>query len=140
MRIDATIAAGCLLFQVLWVSSSGALASDGMKGPDLRFEKTSRNPVYQTSTVKFVWKNAIKVYSRFISPADGPRSPSYPTGTQYGKQAIEQHGFFIGIVLIADRLLHEADIHQGSKITIYGTTRYYDPIENNTYWWDRTKK
>ncbi len=111
-------------------------AQDLMKAPDIQQQIKSTKPHFQTSTVKLVLKGTIGFYSNIISPADGPRSPSYPTGTAYGKQAIEKHGFIKGIVLIADRLIHESDVALGPKIILYGTTRYYDPIENNTFWWE----
>ncbi len=111
-------------------------AADRMKGPLLGSRETDQAPDYQISTVKLVWKGAIGFYSGLISPADGPRSPSYPTSTIYGKQAIERYGFWMGIVLIADRLFHEADIHLGPRIILHGTERYFDPVENNTFWWD----
>lgn len=82
-----------------------------------------------------VFSSMILFYSKIISPLDGPRSPSYPTGSAYGLQAIRQEGIFMGILLIGDRLFHEADIHQGAYFKIYNRTRYYDPIENNTFWW-----
>lgn len=110
----------------------------GMKGPPgiEEISPPGSSQLYQTSTTKLIGKGLIKAYSTFISPADGPRSPSYPTSTAYGQEAIEQHGFLIGVILIADRLLHEADIHRGPVIRLYGTDRYYDPLENNTFWWD----
>lgn len=115
-------------------------AENLMKGPNTFPSDIYHPPYYQTSAVKLVWKNAIDFYARFISPADGPRSPSYPTSTAYGKQAIEQYGFAVGIILIADRLFHEADLPLGPKIYIYGSSRFYDPLANNTFWWDQKQK
>lgn len=40
------------------------------------------------------------------------------------------------MILIADRLLHEADVPQGPIIMVYNKRRYYDPVRYNTYWWD----
>ena len=102
-----------------------------------QFERPSRSAhtEYRTSPVKLVWTGLIDIYARAISPADGPRSPSYPTGSAYGRQAVETHGLFLGVLLTADRLLHEADRPLGPVITVYGTKRYYDPLESNTYWW-----
>ena len=98
----------------------------------------SKKPVkrYETSPVKILMSGMIGFYSSYISPADGARSPSYPTGSAYGKQVVKKYGFFPGFFLIADRLLHESDVNLGPVITIYGRDRYYDPVEYNTYWWD----
>ena len=126
-----------IIFLMLFILSPRPLwAANGMKGP-FAAKKKNQTPYYQTSTVKLVAKGAITFFSKWISPADGPRSPSYPTGTAYGRQALEKHGFFMGILLIGDRLFHESDIHLGPRVDLYGKTRYFDPVESNTFWWDQ---
>ena len=97
------------------------------------------NTLKQQSLNQVVFGSMVQFYSNWISPLDGPRSPSYPTGSAYGLKAIQQEGFFIGILLIGDRLLHEADKHQGPIFNIYGKNRYYDPLENNIFWWKKPK-
>ena len=109
-------------------------------GPFFQKSVQNRQVKYETSSVKLVWVGLMNVYARVISPADGPRSPSYPTGSAYGKQAIRTYGFFLGVLLTADRLLHEADKPQGPIIKIYGKQRFYDPLEHNTYWWHISEK
>ena len=79
-------------------------------------------------------------FSKVISPADGARSLSYPTGSAYGYQAIQEEGVLVGVLLIGDRLFHEADQHYGSYIRLYGINRYYDPIENNVFWWKKKQQ
>jgi|APSaa5957512622_1039677.scaffolds.fasta_scaffold12725_3 uncharacterized protein len=125
------------LILVLLLTLPGQLsAGDRMKGPFSQPQKDRAAVKLPVSTLKWIGKGTIRLFSKYISPADGPRSPSYPTSTAYGREAIETHGFLVGVLLIADRLLHEADVHKGQKIVLYGTTRYYDPVENNTFWWD----
>ncbi|MBU2643229.1 membrane protein insertion efficiency factor YidD [bacterium] len=122
---------------ILLLAAPGYIpAGDRMQGP---YSQTRRKNVTvdpPTSTVKWIGKGAIRLYSETISPADGPRSPSYPTSTAYGREAIETHGFLVGILLIADRLIHEADVPRGPRIILYGTSRYDNPVKANTYWWD----
>lgn len=96
---------------------------------------TSKKIKQEQSLNQVVFSSMVLFYSKFISPLDGPRSPSYPTGSAYGLQAINEEGVFMGILLIGDRLFHEADKHQGVFINLYNQTRYYDPLENNTFWW-----
>ena len=139
MNKNPILLIGLVFYLTTILSVVNGQAADGMKGPFGKPHAVPQSPYYHTSTVKFVWKSAIHLYSSTISPADGPRSPSYPTSTAYGKQAIERYGFFMGIILTADRLIHESDVHQGPKIIIYGHRRYYDPVESNTYWWDWEK-
>jgi len=38
-----------------------------------------------------------------------------------------------------DRLIHESDeIRQAPRVKIYGSYRYYDPVENNDFWWEKS--
>jgi putative component of membrane protein insertase Oxa1/YidC/SpoIIIJ protein YidD len=104
-----------------------------MKSPFAKARPVRQEQVQSLNQV--VFSGMVLFYSRFISPLDGPRSPSYPTGSAYGLQAIREEGFLVGTLLIGDRLLHEADQHQGAYFRIYGQNRYYDPLENNTFWW-----
>ena len=96
---------------------------------------TKNRNYLETNINKTVFGSLVLFYSRVISPADGARSLSYPTGSTYGYQAIRQEGILIGILLIGDRLFHEADQHYGAYIYLYGVKRYYDPIEDNVFWW-----
>jgi len=124
------------VFVLLAMIPGQSTAADQMKGPFSQAGKEDSVADRPTSTVKWIGKGAIQLYSKYVSPADGPRSPSYPTSTAYGIKAIERHGFWIGILLIADRLIHEADVHRGPRIELYGISRYDDPVESNTFWWD----
>lgn len=120
---------------MLAFSSLPLSAADSMKAPPNRQAASTHR---ETPSTGLAWlgDGAIRFYARYISPADGPRSPSYPTGSAYGRNAIRSYGFFIGTLLIADRLIHEADRHQGPRMVRYGVSRYYDPVRYNTYWWD----
>ena len=76
-------------------------------------------------------------YRTVISPVDGDRCSMAPTCSLYSRQALETHGALWGILLTAERLLHEADeIPQAREIVLGGETFYLDPLDNNTYWWD----
>jgi putative component of membrane protein insertase Oxa1/YidC/SpoIIIJ protein YidD len=134
--LDRCILFWFLLFGILYLNQ--AQATDGMRSPDLGVTKRRVEPDHQSSIVSLTAQTAIKFYSSVISPADGPRSPSYPTGSAYGLAAVRQHGFLMGILLIGDRLFHEADLHQGPVIYLHGKKRYYDPVESNTFWWSET--
>jgi putative membrane protein insertion efficiency factor len=83
-------------------------------------------------------QGVIRFFQQYISPVDGDRCPCYPTCSQYGAEAIRKHGVWIGVVMIFDRLLHESDeIRQAPMMKVYGSYRYYDPVENNDFWWDK---
>lgn len=91
---------------------------------------------HNIAATPFLW--LIKIYQRFITTSDGDRCPMYPTCSQYSLQAIHKHGPFIGIVMTADRLIHETD-EQGflQLVRIGNRYRYPDPVENNDFWWYR---
>jgi len=38
-------------------------------------------------------------------------------------------------------LIHESDeIRQAPLVKIYGSYRYYDPVENNDFWWEKSSR
>ena len=51
----------------------------------------------------------INFHQDVVSPIDGPRSHFFPSSSQYTKEAIQKHGFFLGVALGCDRLLREND-------------------------------
>lgn len=109
-----------------------------MKSPfQLRPHSSKKTPVSSDSSA--LGLALISFFSNYISPADGPRSPSYPTGSAYGKMAVQKYGFFMGSILTADRLIHESDVPLGPIIILYQKRRFYDPLESNTFWWDSPK-
>ena len=81
-------------------------------------------------------RSAIKLFQKYISPVDGARCSMYPTCSAYARQAVEQHGPLLGTFIFVDRLYHEGDpIEHHHQINKFGYIRYYDPLENNTFWW-----
>lgn len=60
-----------------------------------------------------------------------------PSCSTYALLAIEKHGAAIGIVMTADRLLHEGD-EQGLRRVVRSMGKAYcpDPVSNNDFWWN----
>jgi hypothetical protein len=80
----------------------------------------------------------LRFFQVYISPVDGDRCPSYPTCSQYAQEAVRKHGVLIGLVMTFDRLIHESDeTRRAPLIRVKDTYRYYDPVENNDFWWDK---
>ena len=80
----------------------------------------------------------LRFFQVYISPVDGDRCPSYPTCSQYAREAVRKHGAMIGLVMTFDRLIHETDeVRRAPLIRVPGSYRYYDPVENNDFWWDK---
>jgi uncharacterized protein len=79
-----------------------------------------------------------RFFQEYISPVDGDRCPSYPTCSQYAQEAVRKHGVLIGLVMTFDRLIHESDETRRAPLIRAGESyRYYDPVENNDFWWDK---
>ena len=72
--------------------------------------------------------NLINIYQKFISPINQSTCQSYPSCSNYGKQAIKKHGSY-GILLTADRLNrcgHDTDKY--TKIIVNQSIKNYDPV------------
>lgn len=79
---------------------------------------------------------SVKFYQEYISPVRGGHCPMYPSCSAYSIQAIQKHGIFIGIMMTADRLIHEMnEMDTAPFVDGEGGTGYYDPVENNDFWW-----
>jgi len=101
------------------------------RGKDRQDEKAA-------SASQRVAQGFIRFFQIYISPVDGDRCPSYPTCSQYAVEAIRKHGAVAGLVMTFDRLIHESDeVHRAPQIRVYDSYRYYDPVENNDFWWKK---
>jgi len=77
-------------------------------------------------------------YQRILSVVMISRCRMLPTCSNYSVQAIRKHGPFVGIMMTADRLLHEAHAQKEAPIVfINGRAHFPDPVENNDFWWYR---
>ena len=68
--------------------------------------------------------------------------PMYPSCSEYGVQALEKHGPFIGWMMTCDRLMRcgRSEMKLAPTIYVDGKAKYYDPIERNDFWWNRKKR
>ena len=90
------------------------------------------------SVPAYFLKSSVKFFIHYISKVDGDRCQMHPTCSSYSLQVIEKHGFFTGIVMTADRLIHESnEMDYAPLIRVGNRFRYYDPICNNDFWWYR---
>jgi len=82
----------------------------------------------------------VEIFSKYISPVDGDRCSMYPTCAAYSFQVIKKHGFFIGFMMTAGRLIHENnEMDYAPLIKVGNKYRFYDPISNNDFWWQDRK-
>ncbi len=60
----------------------------------------------------------------------------YPTCSSYSMNAMRKHGFLIGFVMTADRLIHESsEMDYAPLVKVGNRYRYSDPLSHNDYWW-----
>jgi hypothetical protein len=114
-------------------------AADALRGPWPRpaVEVPQANEP-EASVSRLAVRGALTAWHSVLTRADGPRSVMYPTASGFLGQAVAKHGMLIGIMMTADRLLHEWDEQQRApKIVKYGIQRAYDPVEANDFWWAR---
>ncbi len=99
----------------------------------------ARESSYPSLTVPFLW--TIRFFQKFVSRADGPRCSMYPTCSQYGYEAIRAHGPLLGFFMTADRLMRDNISAEGfyPVISVYGVLRFYDPVEDNDFWWSHRR-
>ena len=123
----------------LLLVSSVCVAEDSFSPWDFnRGEGAASTSVHQgkASPAAYMLKQSIRFFIHCISRVDGDRCPMYPTCSAYGLQAVEKHGFIVGVVMIADRLIHESsEMTYAPLIEVGGTVRFLDPVDNNDFWW-----
>jgi len=82
----------------------------------------------------FLWM--LTFYQKTVGPVVSGRCPMYPTCSQYSVESIRKHGPLVGIVMTADRMMHELDEQNHAPlIKVGGRYRYSDPVRNNDFWW-----
>lgn len=65
--------------------------------------------------------------------------PMFPSCSEYSRQAIQKHGFWIGWIMSCDRLMRCArdELHLAPAIHVRGTVKCYDPVSENDRWWPK---
>jgi putative component of membrane protein insertase Oxa1/YidC/SpoIIIJ protein YidD len=85
------------------------------------------------SVIGTIWK--------LISAVDGDRCPMFPTWSAYSTEAFRKHGYLVGAVMTADRLIHEADESGiAPRVDVGGRIRSFDPVSQNDFWWYKKAK
>ena len=79
----------------------------------------------------------VKVYRENISPIDGKDCPMYPSCSEYSIRSFKKHGFLVGWMMTVDRLFRcgRDELRLSPQIMVNGERRWYDPPENNDFWW-----
>lgn len=102
-----------------------------MKGPgeELRVPEKAYGP--ETSSVRVAMQGLIRFYQIFISLAGGPdRCGFRPSCSHYGRQAIQEQGPVVGVMMIGDRQTR-CNIFERPGYTRLPNGMLYDPVSNN---------
>jgi hypothetical protein len=122
----------CSALLLLWVNPGPIEKAWGDEYPS---STTSSAPQNQSSANPGIW--LLNIYRDYISPVKGYECPSVPPCSSYAVQAFKKHGFFMGWMMMVDRLIHEGQEERSVSPLVdwNGTWKLYDPVENNDFWW-----
>jgi len=129
----------CIILLFLLGGFAGIVYASPFKGPwgdqSVELQKRAHSPKQTIYNFNPLW-SLVELYRKYISPIDGKECPMYPSCSRYSLLCFEKHGPFIGWMMTCDRLLHERDeMREAPLIYINGAERFYDPLENNDFWW-----
>jgi putative component of membrane protein insertase Oxa1/YidC/SpoIIIJ protein YidD len=87
-------------------------------------------------------RSVIAFYQGPLNHCSAVRSgecPMYPSCSEYAKEAFEKYGFFIGGMIVSDRLMRcgRDEVRLAPVVYVEGKMKFYDPLEQNTSWWDK---
>jgi len=84
----------------------------------------------------------VHIFNEYVSPIDGRRCSMYPTCSRYSIQCFERHGFLMGWIMTCDRLMRCGgdEIKRAPILYIKGQVCFYDPVENNDFWWYKPRR
>jgi putative membrane protein insertion efficiency factor len=79
----------------------------------------------------------IRLFRKYVSPADGNRCPMSPTCSTYAMEATKRHGLLMGWIMACDRLLRcgRDELKQCTPLKVQNGIRCQDSVENNDFWW-----
>jgi len=68
--------------------------------------------------------------------------PMYPSCSQYCKESLQKHGFFVGWVMSCDRLMRcgRDETELSPRIMVDGELKYYDPVQANEILWNEDRR
>ena len=119
------IALGALLFLCLLATPHQGVAAENSLG--FQAQTDADSPVTAP----------IRMYQTYISGANGHRCPMMPSCSQYSIQAFAKHGYLMGWILSADRLLRcgRDETRLSETRSFHRRVYSYDPLSNNDFWW-----
>lgn len=75
-------------------------------------------------------------YQHILSRVMPSPCKMHPSCSVYSQHAITEHGVAIGVMMTADRLMHEGgEQEHAPRIWVGDELRYHDPVSRNDFWW-----
>lgn len=134
-----------MLFIIFCLAAPSQAFEDPFKGPfdqestayfSTQSQRHAEKRKPQTAFQKLAVKGLV-FFQKTISSADGDRCPMVPSCSTYAIHAINKHGLFLGTFMTTARLTQEkGEMKIAPIVSINGTYKSYDPIENNDFWFD----
>jgi len=125
-----------LIFLIFFISLATWIQASDFKGP---WDKNNFQKIPPKTIDKKVnpLRSLVEAYSIYISPIDGKDCPMYPSCSKYSVQCLKKHGFFLGWMMTCDRLFRcgRDELRLSPQIIVNGKFKWYDPLENNDFWW-----
>jgi hypothetical protein len=96
-----------------------------------------QNHLKQGDAAPNTFRFLVEVYRENISPIDGKDCPMYPSCSEYSIRSFKKHGFLVGWMMSVDRLFRcgRDELRLSPQVMVNGEIRWYDPPENNDFWW-----
>ncbi|MBN1665121.1 MAG: membrane protein insertion efficiency factor YidD [Deltaproteobacteria bacterium] len=141
MRIFLTVAAAVIILTAIISPDTGCCGDERLSAPwdfnhGAEAEEKDTAPETKPSIGGALLIGAVRFYQNHLSPVIGDRCPMYPSCSAYSIQAIRKHGFFMGWLMTADRLIHEnTEMDLAPLIRVKDEFRRYDPVSGNDFWW-----
>lgn len=89
-----------------------------------------------SSTPEIVAMGWLSFYQNWLSVVSQSHCRMAPSCSNFSIEAIHEHGAALGIMMTADRLLHEADEQKQNRFVLSsGLASCPDPVSNNDFWW-----
>ena len=84
----------------------------------------------ESTPIRLFSTGLIRIYQKYISTQDLPSCNFSPSCSRFGMGAIQEYGFFRGIVLTADRLLRDNGMALHTHYPFDEVSgKYIDPVE-----------
>ena len=126
--------AGVLVIGFFSLATAGYAAS--FNGPWSK-DSHQQNHWKQGDTARNPFRFLVEMYRENISPIDGKDCPMYPSCSEYSIRSFKKHGFLVGWMMTVDRLFRcgRDELRLSPQVLVNGERRWYDPPENNDFWW-----